>query len=162
MWHISVGSSVAKGPTNMLLHYFKTSESCLSNGVLFISIRQIFDHISASKNKVSETTFSGFSEISRTLKKFPRTQKCAETARNWNLTKVTRKCYETTEFRLSNGVLFISIRQIFDHISDSENKVSGTTNSKCSRVRTTLGIRFTSKRLLNSLKLRKISNPIKI
>ena len=50
---------------NNPLHSLKTSESKLSNRVLFISIRQIFDNICASENKVSETTFSEFSEISQ-------------------------------------------------------------------------------------------------
>ena len=52
--------SGAKGPTKPPLTYLEPSDSWLLNGVLFISIRQIFAHIFASKNKVSETTFSKF------------------------------------------------------------------------------------------------------
>ena len=37
-----------------------------------------------------------------------------------------RICCKTTRFYLSDRVLFISIRQIFDHISAPENKVSET------------------------------------
>ena len=39
-----------------------------------MSIRQIFAHIFASENKVSETTFSEFSEISRHSRNFPETE----------------------------------------------------------------------------------------
>ena len=42
--------------------------------VLFTSIRQIFDHIFASENKVSEATFSNFLEISRKSRKFAGTE----------------------------------------------------------------------------------------
>ena len=70
--------SVAKGPTNTPLNYFKTSESGLSNDVLFISIRQIFDYISASENKVSEATFSEFSEISRKPTNLPEAKNVLE------------------------------------------------------------------------------------
>ena len=52
----------------------KTKEFQLSNQPLFISIRQTFAHIFASENKVSETTFSEFSEISRHSRNFPETE----------------------------------------------------------------------------------------
>ena len=44
------------------------------NSVLFISIRQIIDHIFASENKVSEATFSNFSEISPKSRNFAGTE----------------------------------------------------------------------------------------
>ena len=53
--------SGAKGPRKTPEACWKTSKSKLSDGVLFISIRQIFDHIFASENKVSEATFSEIS-----------------------------------------------------------------------------------------------------
>ena len=56
--------SGAKSPTKTPLNYSKTSEPKLSDHVLFMSIRQIFAYIFASENKVSETTFSGFSGVS--------------------------------------------------------------------------------------------------
>ena len=73
--------SGAKGPTKLLLNYWKTSDLRLSNLVLFMSIQQIFAHIFATENEVSESTFSEFLEISRTYKKFFRTQKVNEEGR---------------------------------------------------------------------------------
>ena len=45
-----------------------------------------------------------------------------------------RICYKTTTFQLSDHLLFISIRQIFDHISAHENKVSEATFSEISPI----------------------------
>ena len=58
-----------KEPHGKTVNRLENFRSKLSNRVHFISIRHIFDHISASKNKLSETTFS---EISREVNKFSR------------------------------------------------------------------------------------------
>ena len=83
--------SAAKGPRKTPETSWKTSASKFSNGALFTSIRQILDYISASENKVSETTFSKFSEISRKSTNFPIAKNVGEKSRIWVCTKTVER-----------------------------------------------------------------------
>ena len=88
--------SVAKGPPKTPSNYSKTSESKLSNHLLFISIRQIFDHIHVfEKQSFSDDNFRNFRNFMK-IRKIPRIQNCAETVGFWALTEtpILNTCFQ--------------------------------------------------------------------
>ena len=95
-----------------------------------MSIRQIFDHIQASENKVFLTPISIFSEISEFQRNFKKPNYLRKQSGRQNRTEGAQKDSKTRGIHLFHHLLFIKIRQIFDHNRAGENKVYLPSNSQ--------------------------------
>ena len=91
---------------------------------VFMWIRQIFHHTKSSENKVSLTLISEFSKKCLEFQRNLQMRIFAETEENWVFPKTGSNSFKTTETKLSHHQLFIQIRQVFDHVQASKNKVS--------------------------------------
>ena len=96
----------------------KTRNINLTNHLLFISIRQIFDHIFDSENKVFSKKKSEFSGISWNSANF---QTLKMSWNSWNL-----KSHRNVNKFLSDYVLFNWIQQIFTHLMNIQKQVQKT------------------------------------
>ena len=85
------------------------------------------------KIKFQISEFEKFLEIIEFSRKFREIEKCSEIEGNSKQTETPFMTVIKTDIIPSNHLLFILIRQIFDHIQASKNKVSGTTISEISQ-----------------------------